>query len=89
MPNLSADVLTKLIQRFSVSWADEFELFLSVEERRSSLNALVGIRNGVAHGRQQGLSRERAWDYFYVVESVIDWLLERFGDVEESATRIQ
>jgi hypothetical protein len=78
MPNLSADALTKLIKRFNSSWAAEFEEFLKFEERKSSLNALVGIRNGVAHGRQQGLSRERAWEYFDVAERVVEWLLDKF-----------
>src|SRR5690606_12937119 len=82
MPNLSADVLTRLVGRFDQRWSEELAEFLELEERRGSLNALVGIRNGVAHGQQQGLSRERAWTYFVTVEAIVDWLLERFGDTK-------
>jgi hypothetical protein len=86
MPNLSADALVRLIERFSSRWAEELRAFLAVQERASSLNSLVGIRNGVAHGRQQGLSRERAWTYFEVAEAVIEWLLDRVSRTQGAAS---
>lgn len=82
IPNLSADALTKLVSRFDQQWSKELVEFLEIEERKGSLNALNGIRNGVAHGQQQGLSRERAWAYFELVEAIVDWLLERFDDTK-------
>jgi hypothetical protein len=77
-PNLSKDALVKLVRRFNNQTADELDEFLSVEERGSGLNALIGLRNNIAHGRQQGMSREQAWDYFALVELIIEWLLAKF-----------
>lgn len=77
-PNLGSDALIKLVRRFNKHAADDLEEFLSVEERGPGLNALIGLRNDIAHGKQQGLSREQAWDYFELVELVVEWLLERF-----------
>lgn len=87
MPNLSSDALVKLIKRFNESWATELEEMLSKEERKASLNALIGIRNDVAHGKQQGMSRQQAWEYFELAETLVDWLLERFGDVSANGAR--
>ncbi|QDO42536.1 hypothetical protein FNV62_34400 [Streptomyces sp. RLB3-17] len=87
MPNLSADALIKLVKRFSNSWAFELEELLSKEERRASLNALIGIRNDVAHGKQQGMSRQQAWEYFELAEMIVDWLLDRFGEVTPNGVR--
>ncbi|WP_245871278.1 HEPN domain-containing protein [Asanoa hainanensis] len=85
MPNLNADALTKMVRRFNGVWAERLDGFLAEEERRTSLNSLVGIRNGVAHGKQQGLSRKRAWEYFEVVEAIVEWLLVCFS---EQATKV-
>jgi len=80
-PNLSIDALVKLVRRFNNQIANELEEYLTEEERGSSLNSLIGLRNDIAHGRQQGMSREQAWQYFGVVESVVEWLLERFDPI--------
>jgi RiboL-PSP-HEPN len=77
-PNLNSDALVKMVRRFNNQIAEELEGFLAVEERGSGLNSLIGLRNDIAHGRQQGMSREQAWEYFTLAESVIDWLLEKF-----------
>jgi hypothetical protein len=78
MPNMSSVALIKLVRRFSNAWGDELEAYLSTEERKSGLNSLVGIRNDVAHGKNQGVSREQAWSYYTLVVEIIDWLLDRF-----------
>ncbi|MFD7213131.1 HEPN domain-containing protein [Streptomyces cyaneofuscatus] len=87
MPNLSADALIKLVKRFNNSWASELEEMLSKEERRASLNALIGIRNDVAHGKQQGMSRNQAWEYYELADEIVDWLLGRFCAVSENPVR--
>ena len=77
MPNLRADALIGLLGKFNRSWASECGDFLAEGERGNTLNALIGIRNDVAHGRHQGLSREQVWSYYEVINSVIVWLAER------------
>ncbi|MFC4116498.1 HEPN domain-containing protein [Nonomuraea zeae] len=78
MPNLSHDALVKLVSRFSREASVELKEFLDKEERRSRINALIGLRNDIAHGKQQGMSRGQAWEYYEVAEQVIDWLLDKF-----------
>jgi hypothetical protein len=80
-PNLSSDALLQLVKRFSNLAADELAEFLDAEERGSSINALIGIRNDIAHGRNQRLSRMQAWRYFEVVELVVEWLVDRFDPI--------
>jgi hypothetical protein len=86
-PNLSSVALIKLVKRFGNQAATELEQFLAEEERGSSLNSLIGLRNDIAHGKQQGMSREQAWDYFKVVEDVIEWLLDKFDPIAVLGTR--
>ncbi|MFI9384203.1 HEPN domain-containing protein [Kutzneria sp. NPDC052558] len=86
MPNLSADALIKFVKRFSSQHAGELEVFLSTEERGTTLNALVGIRNDVAHGKQQGISREQAWRYLEVVEQIVNWLLDQFDSMNNESS---
>ena len=81
MPNLSSDALVKLVRRFENNMADELEQFLAVEARGSEPNALIGLRNDIAHGRQQGMSREQAWSYLTLVENVVEWLLDKFDPI--------
>jgi hypothetical protein len=80
-PNLSSEALVKLVWRFNPQAAQELTEFLAIEERSSSLNALIGLRNNIAHGRQQGMSREQAWDYFALVELIVEWLLDYFDPI--------
>ena len=82
-PNLSSEALLSLVGKFNKSASGELREFLAVEERGSSLNALIGIRNDIAHGRNQGLSRTQAWQYFEVAELVIEWLLYKFDPISE------
>lgn len=78
MPNLSHDILVKMVSRFNKNISRDLEEFLLKEERKSRINALIGIRNDVAHGKQQGMSRQQAWEYYEVADLVIEWLLDRF-----------
>ncbi len=83
-PNLSSDAMLNLVGKFNRSASDELKGFLEIEERGSSLNSLIGIRNDIAHGRNQGLSRTQAWQYFEVAELVIEWLLSKFDPISDT-----
>jgi hypothetical protein len=82
MPNLSAEALVGLIKRFDAEIAEELHEFLNLEERGTRLNSLIGIRNDVAHGKNQGVSRDQAWGYFEIVDQIIQWLMESFAPIE-------
>jgi hypothetical protein len=76
--NPRAKNLTRLVGRYSTEWEDELVGFLSKEERRARINALVGIRNDIAHGKNQGVSRTQAHEYYDLANELIDWFLMRF-----------
>lgn len=73
MPNMSADAYVKVVGRFGPALASGANDVLAEDERRATLNSLIGIRNDIAHGKNQGISREQAWEYFKVVEVLADW----------------
>lgn len=74
IPNLRPDAFATLIGKFDSALAQEAKELLSAEERGGTLNALIGIRNDIAHGKNQGISREQAWSYYEVVTFMVDWL---------------
>jgi hypothetical protein len=57
------------------------------DERRSRINALLGIRNDIAHGKNQGVSRTQAWQYFELVNNVLEWILTRLDPIPRAAAR--
>lgn len=77
-PNPRVDALIGLVRRFSAKWATELEAFLDENEYGTRINALVGIRNDIAHGKNQGVSLIRAREYFDVARQVVGFLLARF-----------
>lgn len=77
-PNPRADEIVKFVQRFDARWADELSLVLGTNEYAQSINALLGIRNDVAHGKSQGVSLGRAYEYFTVVDDIVSFLLRKF-----------
>ena len=77
-PNPRADEIIKLVSRFDSKWAQELEILLSEDERRTRVNSLLGIRNDIAHGKSQGVSKRQALEYYDLVVEIIDWVLDRF-----------
>lgn len=76
-PNPSAAEVSRFVGRFSVKWRAEFDEFMKADGRGQRLNALIGIRNDVAHGKNQGVSARQVRDYLDVGEGVVVWLLDR------------
>ena len=77
-PNPRADEIVRLVNRFDAKWGEELERILSDEERYARVNALLGIRNDIAHGKNQGVSRRQVWEYYKLAEEIVDWILDRF-----------
>jgi hypothetical protein len=77
-PNPRADALVGLVRRFSGAWGEELEAFLAENEYGTRINALVGIRNDIAHGKNQGVSIMRAREYFDMTRHIVAFLLARF-----------
>ncbi|MEI2815394.1 MAG: HEPN domain-containing protein [Microthrixaceae bacterium] len=76
-PNPSKVEIVKFVGRFSSCWADELTALLKDDERGTRLNSLIGIRNDVAHGKNQGVSLMQARGYYELVREVIDWVADR------------
>ena len=76
-PNPTARELERYLGRFSNKWGEEFSDFLAKEERRSRVNALLGIRNDVAHGKNQGVSLRQAAEYYDLARDVVSWMADR------------
>jgi hypothetical protein len=84
-PNPRADQIVKFVQRFDDAWAEDLVDLLGDNERGQTINALLGIRNEVAHGKSQGISHNRVLEYFEVVEEIVAFLLERFEPLPVTA----
>jgi hypothetical protein len=76
--NPRTDAIVKFVHRFDERWAAEIETYLAENENGQKVNALIGIRNDIAHGRNQGVSRLRALEYFETVSDLVDQILDRF-----------
>lgn len=77
-PNPRAEKVVALVRRFHADWGAELEEILGTDERGNRLDALVGLRNQIAHGKSQGVSRTQVWEYFQVASEVADWLVDKF-----------
>ncbi len=76
-PNPSSREIVRFVGRFSHRWATELEKILSTDQRSDRLNALVGIRNDIAHGKNQGVSAVQAFGYYELVVELVDWIADR------------
>jgi hypothetical protein len=66
------------VGRFSQHWADDLAQWFAIDNRGDQIDALVGIRNGIAHGTSFG-GGERSFDgYYVVVTDLVEWLVDRF-----------
>jgi hypothetical protein len=74
-PNPSAEKLETLVARFDVPLKERLSELLSRDERRARLNALVGIRNQIAHGVNQTTGLETAREYRTLCDEVVDLLV--------------
>jgi len=76
--NPRADAIYRHVERFKTEWRQDLEGLLTLDEGAQDLNALVGIRNQIAHGQNQGISIERVKNYRKTVDTVVDLILDRF-----------
>lgn len=79
--NPKDEVILKFVRRFNDAWAVDLRDWFDTDDRGSTVNALAGIRNGIAHGTSFGGSRTRFANYYVVTYELIDWILDRFAPV--------
>jgi HEPN superfamily RiboL-PSP-like protein len=83
--NPKAGEVVHFVERFDSDWACQLAEWLDNDERKSTLNALMRLRNDIAHGRSSGASASTFVDYYVVVYELVDWLLERFDPLPKKA----
>ena len=77
-PNPKADEIVRLVNRFDGTWSQQLKDLLSEDERQTRVNSLLGIRNDIAHGKNQGVSKTQVWEYYQLAVELVDWVLDRF-----------
>ncbi len=76
--NPKSDAIKAFVGRFDAGWLQQVETLLKESEREQTINALVGIRNQIAHGGNQGISIERVKEYERVVMLLLDCIVDLF-----------
>jgi hypothetical protein len=76
--NPTDTAILEYVARFDERWADELAGWLLIDSRGDRINALVGIRNGLAHGSSFGGGPRAFADYYVVVIELVEWIIDRF-----------
>ena len=77
--NPSSEAILKFIGRFDVKWRAELEDLFGTDELGQTISAVVGIRNELAHGKDQSVSIGRLREYRKKIDQVVGFLLEKFA----------
>lgn len=71
--NANTNKILGLLQQFDSNWHDQAEQHL-VGGLKDSIDSLVNVRNGIAHGRDTGITFQRISDYYSQVRQVVTYL---------------
>jgi hypothetical protein len=71
--NLTDDKLLKLLESFSTDWEVEFKKNVTAQEI-SSLNSIIHLRNGMAHGGSQSVSYRTVKAHYDNIKQLIERL---------------
>ena len=86
LANLKAQRLIEVVGAFDPNWRGALETFI-VDEYKDALDGIVDLRNGVAHGRDVGVTLRRVDDYYTRVKKIIDRVADLL--IPPSATRLR
>ena len=68
--NANAEKLLQLLGSFDPQWRTAAEDFLQ-DEFKTAVDSVVNLRNGIAHGRNTGITYIRVKDYYDAVKQVV------------------
>jgi len=71
--NVTYEKLVKLLQRFCIEWATDFESQIT-DKQKNSLNSIIANRNSIAHGHQDNLSFNSMKSYYSDLKEIIKLL---------------
>ena len=77
--NPSVDNLTKLVGRLDPNLEDELRQLLDADEKRlhRAVSLLVGRRNQIAHGDNEGMGSKGALEFVISAKEVANWFILR------------
>jgi hypothetical protein len=78
--NPSQSALEEFLTRFDEGWCTEFTNLLTVDDERlhRDLASAIDKRNRIAHGENEGASREQALRLCGAIVEITDWWTVRF-----------
>lgn len=81
--NPSEATLLTFAGKFDALWAQDLEYLLAENNEllRNQLNNLVGYRNKIAHGENQGVNREKALALCDAAEEIADWWIRSLNPI--------
>jgi len=78
LQNLKAERLLQVVGAFSQEWRKEVESHIE-GRRKDALNAVVDLRNKIAHGESVTLTYSRIREYYASVQEIVDFLGTKFA----------
>lgn len=70
LTNANAEKVLAFVGSFSSTWRESMEHFI-VDERKAALDSVYGLRNGIAHGKNVGLTYSQISSYYRCVKEVV------------------
>jgi len=78
LQNLKAERLLQVVGAFSPEWREEIENYID-GRRKDALNAVIDLRNKIAHGESVTLTYSRIREYDAAIQEIVDFLTDRFS----------
>lgn len=77
----SAENLAEILGRLDAGLQEEFDVLLTENdgELRQRLALLVGRRHQIAHGENEGMGTQAAFDLYRAAKVIADWFVRRFA----------
>lgn len=75
--NATSGKIIDLLGEFNSEWGGQFEAYAG-GELKDGINAVVDLRNNIAHGGSVGITYRTISDYYGRVKKVVDYLADLF-----------
>jgi hypothetical protein len=78
LQNLKAERLLQVVGAFSADWRNEMERYID-GRRRDALNAVIDLRNKIAHGENVTLTYSRILSYDVAIQEIVEFVTAKFA----------
>lgn len=76
--NLKFERLLQVVGAFSPEWRTELEAYVE-SRQKDALNAVIDLRNKIAHGETVMVTYSRIRDYDAAIEEIVEFLISKFS----------